>query len=109
MHLWWQLAASAGLVVLMTLVHGIGVVGVTKLLKLENRSRRANHLNIGAFGLLTSIGLCLFALHLFEIGLFAIFYVLVGAIRGLKKLFSFQPRPIRRWVIQISTFLNSGG
>jgi hypothetical protein len=85
MNLFGQLAASVGCVVVMTTVHGLGVLGVTKLLSLEDRKRQTHKVSVASFALLTSIGLCLFALHLFEIGLFAAFYLSVGAIRDFEE------------------------
>lgn len=78
------------LVILMTLVHGLGVVLVTKLLKLEDDALRAHRLDAGAFALLTSMALSLFALHTLEIGLFALFYLAVGAISGLEQALYFS-------------------
>jgi hypothetical protein len=90
MQLGTQILAAYALVILMTLVHAIGVVLATKLLKLEDESLRAHRLDIGAFGLLTSIALCLFALHTLEIGLFASFYLAVGAINDLEQALYFS-------------------
>ena len=78
--LWAQLAASAGLVCLMALVHAVGVVGVTKLFGLDERKLRAHRVDLSALGLLVGVALSLFALHIIEIGLFAAFYMAVGAI-----------------------------
>jgi hypothetical protein len=90
MQLGTQLVAAALLVVLMTLVHGLGVVGITKLLKLEDHALKAHTLDIGAFGLLTSMGLCLFALHAIEIALFAVFYMAVGALDAAEEALFFS-------------------
>jgi len=84
MSLGVELLWSAGLVVLMTLVHGFGIVAVTKLLGLDDRKLKAHRLDLGAFGLLTSMTLSLFALHAIEIGLFALFYLHVGALGDLE-------------------------
>jgi hypothetical protein len=84
MNLWTQLAASGVLVVVMTLVHAFGIILVTRLLKLEDERLRAQPLGAGAFLLLSSIGLALFALHLTEIALFAFFYVAVGAVADIE-------------------------
>ncbi len=79
MNLWTQLAASCALVMVMTLVHASGIILVTRLLKLEDDRLRSQRLGVATFLLLSSIGLALFALHLSEIALFALFYVAVGA------------------------------
>src|SRR6185436_1336941 len=90
MQLASQILAAYALVILMTLVHAIGVVLVTKLLKLEDASLRAHRLDLGAFTLLISMALGLFALHTLEIGLFASFYLAVGAIHDLEQALYFS-------------------
>lgn len=90
MQLGTQILAAYGLVILMTLVHAFGVVLITKLLKLEDSSLRAHQLDFGAFGLLISMALSLFALHTLEIGLFALFYLAVGAIHDLEQALYFS-------------------
>lgn len=90
MQLGTQIVAAYALVILMTLVHAIGVILVTKLLKLEDESLRAHRLDLGAFGLLISMALGLFALHTLEIGLFASFYIAVGAIPDLEQALYFS-------------------
>lgn len=85
MHLGTQLFTSVMLVILMTLVHGLGVVGTTKLLRLEDASLKAHRLDYRAFGLLTSMALALFALHALEITLFAAFYLMVGAVTTVEQ------------------------
>lgn len=90
MQLGTQILAAYALVILMTLVHALGVVLVTKLLKLEDSTLRAHRLDFGAFGLLISMALGLFALHTLEIGLFALFYLGVGAIHDLEQALYFS-------------------
>lgn len=85
-----QLGASALLLVLMVVIHAAGIIGATRLLGLEDRTLRAHRLNLKAFGLLISIALCLFALHLVEILAFAIFYLEVGALDTLETALYFS-------------------
>ena len=75
-----QLLAALGLLVVMVLIHASGIIAATKLLKLEDRRLSAHRVDLKAFGLLTSIALSLFALHLLEIGTFALFYWGVDAV-----------------------------
>ena len=75
-----QLFAALGLVVLMVLIHASGILAATRLLKLEDKSLRAHRVDLKAFGLLISIALILFVLHLFEIAVFALFYKAVEAV-----------------------------
>ncbi len=79
MSLGTQLAASAGLLCLMALVHATGVIAISRALGLEDRTLRAHRVDLHAFALLVTMALCLFALHLIEIGLFAAFYILIDA------------------------------
>jgi hypothetical protein len=90
MQLGVEITTAYLLVILMTLVHGMGVVLVTRLLKLEDAALRAHRLDAGAFALLTSMALSLFALHTLEIGLFALFYLAVGAIQNLEEALYFS-------------------
>ena len=90
MQLGTQIASAYALVILMTLVHAFGVVLITKLLKLDDESLRAHRLDIRAYGLLISMALSLFALHTLEIGLFALFYIGVGAIQDLEPALYFS-------------------
>lgn len=90
MQLATQLLVGAFLVVLMTIVHGLGVVGVTKLLRVEDHALRAHKLDGRAFGLLTSMALGLLALHALEIWIFAAFYLAVGALHGLEEALYFS-------------------
>lgn len=90
MQLGTQILAAYGLVIVMTLVHAFGVVMITRLLKLEDETLRAHRLDVGAFGLLISMALGLFALHTIEIGLFALFYLATGAIDELEQSLYFS-------------------
>ena len=85
MNLGTQLLAATGLIVLMALVHGIGILGITRLLNLEAEALRSRQLGIGSFGLLVSMTICLFGLHIFEIAIFALFYLAVGALQGIEE------------------------
>lgn len=79
-----QLLAGLLLLVVMVLIHGAGIVAATKLLRLEDQTLRAHHVNFKAFQLLISIALWLFALHLLEITVFALFYLAVGALNNIE-------------------------
>ena len=85
-----QLAASAGLVCLMALIHAIGVVGITKGFGLQESTLRAHRVDLSAMMLLVGVALSLFALHLTEIGLFAVFFVMVGALDGAEPALFFS-------------------
>ena len=90
MNLGPQLAASAALVCLMALVHAVGVIGVTKALGLQDRRLRSHRVDLSALALTVVMALSLFALHIIEIGLFAIFYMAVGAIKQVEPALFFS-------------------
>lgn len=79
-----QLAVAAALITVTVVIHGGGIVAITKLLNLEDRELRARRVNVRAFGLMISMALFLFALHVAEITVFAIFYMAVGAVQQLE-------------------------
>ena len=78
------------LTITMTVVHALGVVLLTKLLRLEDSALRAHRLDFGAFGLLITMALILFAMHTLEIGLFALFYLATGAIGSFEQALYFS-------------------
>jgi len=90
MQLIIQIAAAYLLTIAMTMVHAVGVVLLTKLLRLEDSALRAHRLDLGAFALLISMALSLFAIHTIEIGLFALFYLATGAIPDLEQALYFS-------------------
>lgn len=85
-----QLLSSAILMVLMTLVHAFGVIGTTKLLRIEERALTGRRLNVETVGLMASLALCLFGLHVVEIALFGLFYLAVGAIGTIEEALFFS-------------------
>ena len=78
-----QLLASAGLVLLMTVIHGLGLLGISKILRLKKERLEQHDLDMGALLLLGAVGMSLFALHMLEIWVFAGFYIAVEAIHSL--------------------------
>ena len=90
MNLGPQLAASAGLVCIVALIHAVGVVGLTKALGLKECSLRAHRVDLSALGLSVVMALGLFALHLVEITLFAAFYLAIGAFDALEPALFFS-------------------
>jgi hypothetical protein len=85
-----ELLAGLVLLLCMVMIHAAGIVGTTKLLGLEDRTLRAHRVDVRAFGLLTSIALCLFTLHLLEIAVFAVFYLAVGALQTTESALYFS-------------------
>lgn len=80
-----QLAVGAGLVAVMTVTHSLGLVAISKALRLEKDRLLKHEFNAQAVGLLASFGLLLFALHIAEIFIFAIFYIVVDAVQTLEQ------------------------
>jgi hypothetical protein len=80
MQLGWQLAWAGGLTVLCLLVHGLGIVAITRLLRLEEKRLASKEVGLGAFLLLSGLALCVFLLHAAEIAIFATFYVAAGVL-----------------------------
>jgi hypothetical protein len=80
-----QLGAAGGMVVIMTLVHGLGLVGISKLLDLRGDRLEEKAFDPGAVVLMCGMALLLFALHILEIGIFAGFYLLVDALPELEE------------------------
>ncbi len=85
-----QLAASAGLVCLMALIHAMGVVAISHFFGLNERTLRAHRVDLSAMMLLVGVALSLFVLHIVEIGLFAGFYMFVGAIDEIEPALFFS-------------------
>ena len=90
MQLGTQLLFAFLLILLMVLVHGVGVVLVTRLLRLEDSALRAHRLDYRAFGILTTMALSLFVLHAVEITLFGLFYLGAGALRTFEEALYFS-------------------
>ncbi len=85
-----ELVAAALLTVLMTLVHGLGVVAIAHGLKLDRERPRARILHIRTAAILAAVALMLFALHMVEIALFGLFYLAVGAVESVEHALFFS-------------------
>ena len=85
-----QLASAAALVLLMTLVHGAGVVGIAHWLGLDQAQRQGRRINPRTTMILCAVALLLFALHMVEITLFALFYLAVGALTTFEEALYFS-------------------
>ena len=68
----------------MTLVHGAGVVGISKALRLDGERPRRRRFHFESVPVLSAVALLLFGLHALEIALFAGFYLVVGAFAGFE-------------------------
>ena len=72
-----QLAAAAAMLLAMISLHALGLMAISNWRPLEERRLKASRFGLRALPLLGGIALSLFALHLVEIGVFALFYWLV--------------------------------
>ncbi len=80
-----QLIAAAFMMLVMTLTHGLGLIGIANLFKLRKERLVEHDLNARAIMLMCGIALSLFALHTMEIAIFAIFYLLIDAMQTLEE------------------------
>ncbi len=83
MHLGTQLLWGGALTTGALLVHGLGFVAITRGLRLEEARLRKQPLGLAAFALLVGVALGVFVLHALEIGLFAGFYLALGALPNI--------------------------
>jgi hypothetical protein len=90
MQLGLQLTWAGVLTVLCLLLHGLGIVAITRLLRLEGQRLESKEVGLGAFLLLSGVALCVFLLHAVEIGIFAAFYVAAGVLSGLGEALYFS-------------------
>lgn len=90
MHLFTQLASAALLTLLAVLVHGVGVLAISRQLGLGGERRKTRAFHIRTVAILGAVALMLFALHTIEIALFAAFYMAVGAIGTLEEALFFS-------------------
>ena len=77
----WQLGASALMMLAVTLVHGIGLMAITRVFRLDNERLEEHDFDVKAIGLMCGIALSIFTLHMIEIVMFALFYIGVDALR----------------------------
>lgn len=90
MTLLTQLVAAALLSVILTLVHGAGVVAISKALRLDGERPRRRRFHLETVPVLSAVAILLFALHFLEIALFAGFYLAVGAFGALEDALFFS-------------------
>lgn len=90
MQLATQLTTAAMLAVVMTLIHAAGVVAIARLLGLDRPPCETRRRMLGASLVLSEVALLLFVLHIIEIGLFAAFYLAVGAFGTVEEAIFFS-------------------
>ena len=85
-----QLAVTGGLVLLMVVIHSLGLVGIGKMLHLQDKKLEERDFNVWAIFLMARLGFSVFVLHLFEIGVFAFFYLKVVGVQTLEEALFFS-------------------
>ena len=77
-----QLVSAAGMMLLVTIIHGVGLVLVTKVFRLQDERLEEHDFDYRAVALMCGIAMAIFTIHMIEIGMFALFYLGVGALRA---------------------------
>lgn len=80
-----QLAASAGMMLVTTIVHALGLTGISKALDLRKEHLKDLNFSFKSISLLSGMGLLLLCLHTLEIAVFSAFYLGVGAMQDLEE------------------------
>lgn len=78
-----ELAVAGTMVIVTVLIHGVGLVSLARLLRLEAREEAEHHLGPTSFrGIVTTVGIVLglFLLHAIGIGAYGLLYVSLGAV-----------------------------
>jgi len=68
----------------MTLIHGAGLIGISRMLHLNADRLEERAFDYRGYLIMGAVGMLVFALHMVEIWVFAAFYLLVGAIGDLE-------------------------
>ncbi len=85
-----QLAVAAGMVLVMTVVHGLGLGAISSLLKLNDDRLKERDFNARSLLLIGCLAMLLFAVHMLEIAIFALFYMAIGALSSLEEALYFS-------------------
>lgn len=88
-----ELALATVMVVLTVAIHGVGLYALSRLLRLEEREEKQEHihpLSVRGIGATIFVILCLIALHGIEIWLYAFLYLGIGAVDGLREAIYFS-------------------
>jgi len=84
MSLITELFAATFLIILVTVIHGTGIVFMDRLFHHEARELRELKLAKREFAVMVPMALCLFALHCVEITVFASFYLVAGEAQTIR-------------------------
>lgn len=78
-----QLLAAAGMMLVVTLTHALGLTAISKTLRLRTERLKDMDFSWRSLALTAGMALMLLLLHTVEIFVFAAFYIIVGAIETL--------------------------
>lgn len=85
-----QLGSSAGLLLVMVVIHSLGLLLVSNILHIRDDELKKKEINVRSIALLGAMGLMLFAVHIVEIFVFAGFYLAVGAMQTIEEALYFS-------------------
>ena len=85
MNLAIELVAAMALIIVVTVIHGTGIVFMDKLFRHEARELRKQKLARREFGVMVPMALCLFGLHSIEILVFGGFYLATGEAQSIRE------------------------
>jgi hypothetical protein len=80
-----QIGSVAGVMLVLTVTHALGLTGISKVLRLRGERLEEMSFSVRCIALLSAMGLLLFALHALEITIFALFYLAIGAMEGIEE------------------------
>lgn len=80
-----QLATAGSMMLVMTIVHALGLTGISKALNLRREHLKEMSFSIKSISLLSGMGLLLLGLHTLEIGIFAGLYLSIGAMQSVEE------------------------
>ena len=92
-----QSAVAGGMVLLMSIIHSLGLVGITKALHLTSSRLQAETVNPLSILMIGTLGLLIFLPHILEIVIFAIFYLAIDTVAISSRRYIIRLRPTRRW------------
>ncbi len=88
-----ELTLATFMVLLTVAIHAIGLLGLSRLLRLEEREEAKEHihpLSVRGIGATMIVILGLFVLHGVEIWLYALLYLAIGSVEGLREAVYFS-------------------
>lgn len=80
-----QLIAAGGMMLVITVVHALGLTGISQALNLHKDNLQQMDFSFKSIFLLSGMGLLLLCLHTLEIAIFAAFYLWIGAMQTVEE------------------------